>query len=371
MKLSVLYYPHREGHNSIFPLLAYRSAMEAEGIFIRFFTSIDSFLSSHSDFLIVSGFSLPKLLKSRRISTYEFLENCNKRNIPLIYLSGSDSAGPFDHEVIKWVDVYLARQLVKDRSFYLKNHRRHFFRDSYFQEHRFKNEDQFPYIGYTEEEVAKLGVSWNLGLIDWKTQTSSKLLRYFHILRKNCSFPEWIPGENLENRAVDLMFRGNLFRQSHDACRLHRLQTYRVYKKEAAHRVTVPDGLVNYQTYIRELGSSKICLSPFGWGEICYRDFEAFQYRALLFKPDMTHLDTFPDFYSADTLISYDWDAGNLPGKIAEVLDNIAEYQEIADRGFEKFEQLTKGPDSGFFFIRHLKEQMDKSLRIFSKRAIG
>jgi hypothetical protein len=85
----------------------------------------------------------------------------------------------------------------------------------------------------------------------------------------------------------------------------------------------------------------------------------------------MTHLDTFPDFYSADTLISYDWNAGNLPGKIAEVLDNIAAYQEIADRGFEKFEQLTKGPDSGFFFIRHLKEQMDKSLRIFSKRAIG
>lgn len=194
MKLLVLYFPHREGHNSIFPLLAYRSAMEEEGIVIRFFTSIDSFLSTPSDFLIVSGFSLPKLLKSKRLSIHEFLRTCHKRNTPLIYLSGSDSAGPFDQEVIKWVDVYLARQLVKDRSFHLENHRGHFFRNRYFL------------------------------------------------------------------------------------------------------------------------------------------------YQALLLMPDRTRLDTFPDFYSGDILIAYDWDAGHLRSKITEVLDNIASHQKIADHGYEKFE---------------------------------
>jgi hypothetical protein len=368
MKLSVLYFPHREGHNSIFPLLAYRQALEYHGISIHLYTNTDSFLSSKSDVWIVSGFSLPKLLHSKDITISRFLKNCHDRNVPLIYLSGSDSTGPFDHEVIQWVDLYLAKQLVRDKSFYLNDHRRHLFRDRYFRDYRFRNQNNFPVVNYSKEEISKLGLSWNLGLIDWKTQTSSRFIRYSNILFRNGSFPEWNPGKDLVNRGIDLMFRGNFFSQSHDACRLHRLQTYRVYQKEALNQTTVPSGLVSNQAYRRELASSKICLSPFGWGEICYRDFEAFQSRTLLFKPDMSHLETFPDFYSQDAMVTYDWDARNLSDKIGQVLGNVRNYQDVADAGFEKFQKWTNGTGAEASFTIHLKKQLENSIQNFSLR---
>lgn len=368
MTISVLYYPHREGHNSIFPLFAFRKGLADSGLKIIFYTSTDSFLASKADIWMVSGFSLPKLLQRKNLSIPEFLRHCHDRKVPLVYLSGSDSTGPFDQEVIRWVDLYLARQLVKDRSFYQSPHRRHWFRHRYFGDFRFKNEKEFPLINYTPDEIAKFGISWNLGLIDWKTQTSSKLVRYTHILLRNSDFPEWKAGLPLNQREHDLMFRGNLFGKSHDACRLHRLQTYRIYRKEAKLRKTVPEGTVSHSAYIKELSSSKICLSPFGWGEICYRDFESFQSRTLLFKPKMDHLDTFPDYYSSNAFIEYDWAGKDLSEKISLTLDNISAYQEIADQGWEQFQKLSKGPEAEFNFTMHLNNQLKNAIKSFSLR---
>ena len=39
---------------------------------------------------------------------------------------------------------------------------------------------------------------------------------------------------------------------------------------------------------------SRICISPFGYGEICWRDFEAILCGCLVVKPDMSHVETNP-----------------------------------------------------------------------------
>ena len=39
---------------------------------------------------------------------------------------------------------------------------------------------------------------------------------------------------------------------------------------------------------------SKLCFSPFGYGEVCWRDFEAMSTGAVLVKPDMSHLQARP-----------------------------------------------------------------------------
>ncbi len=368
MKVAVLYYPHREGHNSIFPLLAHRKSLKERGIHLIFFNSVDDFLASKSEVRMVSGFSLTKLLEPKKIKIPDFLKACYNAKIPLIYLSGSDSTGPFDHEVLRWVDLYLARQLVADRSFYLGVHRRHLFRHHYFSEFKFKNEVDFPTVSYSQEEIDKLGVSWNLGLIDWKTQTSSKLLRYAHIFLRNSSFPKWNRGTALTGRKIDLMFRGNLFAGIHDAPRLHRLQTYRVYQQEGRNWKTVPEGIVSHSTYMSELSSTRICLSPFGWGEICYRDFEAFQAGALLLKPSMDHLETFPNYYTPDAYIAYEWSARDLSGKIRDILEHPQDFEEVAERGWEQYNQLTKGPHAEEYFYVHLKNQLIKAKELFLVR---
>ena len=53
-------------------------------------------------------------------------------------------------------------------------------------------------------------------------------------------------------------------------------------------------------------------LSPFGWGEICYRDFESALYRNVLIKPSMEHLLTWPNIYQPFTYFKLDWDFNNL-----------------------------------------------------------
>jgi hypothetical protein len=369
MRVAVLYYPHREGHNSVFPLFAYRQNLADHGIHLDFFTSLDSFLASKAEVAMVSGFSLPKLLYAKKLRIPDFLKQCHSKRVPLIYLSGSDSTGPFDQEVLPWVDLYLARQLVSDRSFYLRPHRRHFFRHKYFAEFNFKNQDQFPLVTYSNEEVEKLGISWNLGLIDWKTQTSSKIIRYAQIFRRNSSFPDWNGGPPLASRTYDVMFRGNLFFGSHDAPRLHRLQTFRIYRQASCMWRGVPEGIVSHNTYMAELSSSRICLSPFGWGEICYRDFEAFQAKALLVKPSMDHLETFPNYYTPDTYLAYQWSAKDLPEKINAVLENPQKYQEIADMGWNHYNSLTKGTLASENFSIHLRNQLNHALKIFLLRS--
>src|SRR5690606_4778495 len=56
-------------------------------------------------------------------------------------------------------------------------------------------------------------------------------------------------------------------------------------------------GRASAKRYFLELGLSKITLSPFGWGEVCFRDYEAIACGSLLVKPEMAHLETSPDIY--------------------------------------------------------------------------
>lgn len=70
---------------------------------------------------------------------------------------------------------------------------------------------------------------------------------------------------------------------------------------------------ISYRKYVHELKSSKTCFSPFGYGEICWRDVEAFAYGAVLIKPDMSHLETSPNIYeSGVTYLPVNWDFSNL-----------------------------------------------------------
>jgi hypothetical protein len=368
MKLSVLYYPHREGHNSIFPLLAFQKAIENNGISIRFFKSKKEFINSKPNFYLISGVSLPKLTNGGKDAHLKFLKGCHERGLPVIYLSGSDSVGPFDKDILGVVDSYLMRQLLVNKDFYLKPHRRFYFRDKYFEKFFFRNQDEFPLVQYSIEEVKKLGVYWNLGLIDWKTQTSSKLIRYYHILTRNTGFKTFTRGKDLKDRKIDLSFRGNLFPNSHDVSRFHRLQTYRNYRKSSTGRVVPKEGFLAHSEFMKEMGDTKICLSPFGWGEVCYRDFEAFQMRTLLFKPDMSHLETFPNLYLNSTCISYDWEATTLLEKSEEILNDIEKYQVIADAGHDLFNYFSSEITGGGAFVTHLKGILKNAEENFSLR---
>jgi hypothetical protein len=55
---------------------------------------------------------------------------------------------------------------------------------------------------------------------------------------------------------------------------------------------------------------------------------------ALLLKPDMSHLETYPDLYcEGETYISHGWDLDDLSDKVASILENYDNFIHIAQSG--------------------------------------
>ncbi|MAD33823.1 MAG: hypothetical protein CMJ88_08705 [Planctomycetes bacterium] len=92
--------------------------------------------------------------------------------------------------------------------------------------------------------------------------------------------------------------------------------------------------------YLRELTESRITFSPYGWGEICFRDFEAVACGSVLLKPDMTHLDTKPDIYEPGvTYVPVRWDLQDFAAKAEWILNNPASAEAIAREASRRIER--------------------------------
>jgi|TARA_B100001971_G_C18262560_1_gene588369 hypothetical protein len=79
-----------------------------------------------------------------------------------------------------------------------------------------------------------------------------------------------------------------------------------------------------FEEYIKNLWNSKISLSPFGMGEICFRDFECMQYGTIILKPEQSKVKTIPTIYEEGvTYIGTEYDFSDLEEKIDYILTNF------------------------------------------------
>lgn len=101
--------------------------------------------------------------------------------------------------------------------------------------------------------------------------------------------------------------------------------------------VETPRGRVPQEDYDREMRSAKICVSPFGYGEICWRDFEAVMHGCLLVKPDTGHVRSQPDlFVAGETYLPVAWDYSDLEAVCAPMLADDDARIAMARRAQEK-----------------------------------
>lgn len=119
---------------------------------------------------------------------------------------------------------------------------------------------------------------------------------------------------------------------------------------------------LSWDDYMAELMESKLCLSPFGYGEVCWRDFEAIACGAMLIKPDMSHLETSPNlFVPYETYVPINWDFSDLIEKVDTYLADGEARKRIAENAHatwlnyidnelsgecEKLVELIVAPDS-------------------------
>ena len=131
----------------------------------------------------------------------------------------------------------------------------------------------------------------------------------------------------------------------------HELRTDVLYTK---HRKTAWDILDNLndkynvvkgqstpQQFVEVMKRSKVGLSPFGMGELCYRDLELIQWGCLLVKPDMSKVITEPDFFKPmETYVPVKADWSDLNETIEKVLANFKDYQYIIDNARNKVVEM-------------------------------
>jgi hypothetical protein len=96
--------------------------------------------------------------------------------------------------------------------------------------------------------------------------------------------------------------------------------------------------------FLSELARSRICLSPFGYGEVAWRDYEAVLSGSLLVKQDMSHVITEPDIFVSDrTYVPIRWDVSDMSDRIAEYLKDDVSRSDLACNAFDVLYRWASG----------------------------
>lgn len=116
-----------------------------------------------------------------------------------------------------------------------------------------------------------------------------------------------------------------------------------------------PPGVLSLEDFMAEMRSAKLCFSPFGYGELCWRDIEAVLGGAVMIKQDMGHLTTHPDLYEAGvTYLPVSWDCSNLEQVVRGALADHDLRARIAQNAYARIADYLNNArfvdDIGFLF---------------------
>ena len=243
-------------------------------------------------------------------------------NRPLVYFDGDDDVCIMHPEILSWVNVYVKKHMFRDRGWYLqrfvgKSNLTHFVHCKY----NYSFEDN----PHAKECRAVDGTQLHKIVLGWNVALDSNIVELFARVTTDPKPME---------RDVDVMFRGNVPKDW--LFYLRKDIEPALEKLRSTYNVIVPRERVSRDEYYREMMRSKICLSPFGYGEICWRDLEAIMCGCLLIKPDMSHIKTVPNIFIAnETYVPVRWDYSDLEEKCAYYLGNEDERRRIASAAFE------------------------------------
>ena len=131
----------------------------------------------------------------------------------------------------------------------------------------------------------------------------------------------------------------------------HELQTDVLYTKhrkgawdileDISETYNIVKGQTSPEQFVEIMKRSKVGISPFGMGELCYRDLELIQWGCLLLKPDMSKVITEPDFFKPmETYIPVKPDWSDLNETIENVLDYFEDYEYIINNARQKVVEM-------------------------------
>ncbi|MGB5864559.1 MAG: glycosyltransferase [Sulfitobacter sp.] len=235
-----------------------------------------------------------------------------------LVFDGDDDLGVLFHGVIARCDAYIKKHIYADLADYGRQTvGKSNLTDVAHRDHGVNFQDDIiPTSGGLDpKSVGKIVLGWNIALDDKIYDLSRDLgplqegaRRYDLSCRASVAESVWTHGHrDAAVKAIEAL-----------------ADTYRVH---------APKDRVPQAAYYAEMLQSRISVSPFGFGELCWRDFECILCGAVLVKPDMSHLRTAPDlFVPGETCLPVAWNFSDLGSVCAPYLADEAMRREMADK---------------------------------------
>ncbi|OYT15997.1 MAG: hypothetical protein B7C24_10140 [Bacteroidetes bacterium 4572_77] len=255
-----------------------------------------------------------------------------KKHAPIILLDDAASTGTHKMRFMHWYpDLcvgYIKKQILRNRNLYKTKYprkRNHYYELSKIGTHL--NGETKPDKTVTDKVLSRLHLGWSLALME---RHGIQVLQNPLYDDRNIDIHF-----SIKTKYTTKMEKENLGKiDNHYA--FHRvggsLEVDRIAKKYNFST----SGFCRGSEYLRKMKQSKICISPLGLGEVCFREFEAICHGAIVIKPDMSGIETWPNIYQAyKTYIPVKWDWSDLEETVHKVVINYKRYQPIAQNAFE------------------------------------
>lgn len=323
----------------LFPLIAHRRTLRERGLQWCAFTRMSPEVLD-CDCLVMEGKFYGARWRDEEHLVLDEIAGLATRVPRLVYLETTANTAVGNPGVLPLVERYFKLQLLKDRSLYAGS----FYGNRLFTDDCHRNfgiHDRQPIRSQPVTSPAhrdKLAVWWNSSLADYSRMGRYRMEAYARLgwPAALLSFPGIArPAGAPRNAAVSCRMSTNYARE-----------TVSWHRKKAREHLTpwTSTNRISHAGYWRELCDSRIVVSPFGWGEICYRDYETFLAGALLVKPDMSHLETWPDLYREHTTYEpYQWDGQDLRSVVENALSNPEHSRQIAMNGQTLYREQLSG----------------------------
>jgi hypothetical protein len=343
------------------PIRVFCDSLNDFGVVIECFYSTDIKAIENCDVLLFFEASyrniLPIVEKNRKsainfLST--FFENFNK----VIWFDDHDSSGNIRTYTLPFIDLYAKAQLLRDKKNYLANHMFGILHRDYVAERIEINETSIHKGHLVNQDLENLRVAWNLAFVNWVDFIENSTIKKHLLFKNRADYRiDFLPS-NLSKRKLHISYRAAMWENIPTVgwWRTTTRNKIQEFHQKHPHYSINPPNFVNKHEYHQEMRNAVVAPSPFGIGEICYRDFECFMNGCLLLKPDMSHLETYPDlFKDGETYIAHKWDFSDFEEKLEDILAHPDRYEDIACEGQRQFHAaLSDGPS----FAQHFLEMI-------------
>lgn len=330
------------------PIRHNKKKLNELGYNINFYCSISNrFLTC--DILLLTSKATFKILNEKQeliidqSPTLELLRKARKYTNKIIWLDSSDSTGVTHFELLPYVDLYLKKQLLKDKSLYKKEfYGGRIFTDYYHKKFGVKDEKNFTqYFPLEEKYLHKVDLSWNIGLGDMFnsfTKINELRLKFPWMFKVNYELNFTSPEKKRNN---DFFIR-TTYKLQRETVAFHRKELLKRLNNLLTKRENITGSTngryLSIRKFRKQMSDSKILPSPFGWGELGVRDYEAFIYGAVLLKPDISFMETWPNiFIENETYKPFRWGFEDFEIAVLDLLNDDYNRIKIATQGQESY----------------------------------